>query len=512
MFYPLVSAFLLYLAFPNLLILTGFWPMGWIFAVPLFFALEQKKWRERLKIGVVFGIGSYALLLSWLSLLNFLGYACLVLLFSLQAILFCLLCGEYRHTILKNFPLLEKGWRTIFPPALWVMTEYLRTVMLGGFSCGIGHSQSFFTPVIQLASVTGAYGISFVLILFNWSLYRIASYPPQRFFFSLMAAGTIAMVSCFGYFSNLTRSGQIPPQRKIDISVLQPNINPKVKWDKNSLEEVLNIHMDLTRKCLLKQRPDLIVWPETAIPDDFLKEASMREKITVLAREAKTYLLLGAALYEGDRYYNSAVLLDGKGVVLDIYRKKYLIPFSEYLPLSRTLSFMRHVFHLNVVDFYKGKSPGLMTLNRKTSNEEAYQQKFAVAICSEDGYPSLFRKLVSNQAGFVVVILNDAWFAQKTALLMHGQLSIMRAVENKIPIIRAANSGWSCLVNTDGSGGPFLINDNFLNSQGTRTWTVVPSVRGTFYTRYGDIFAVFCLSFVIMNFILVPHRKRKKEV
>ena len=213
--------------------------------------------------------------------------------------------------------------------------------------------------------------------------------------------------------------------------------------------------------------------------------------------------------------YNSAVFLNGRGAVLDIYRKKYLVPFSEFLPFKQYLGFLRSVFNFNIYDFSPGKSLGIFNIRRKTDDQQGYiEEKFGVAICSEGSYPSLFRKLILKESSFIVVLLNDAWFRQETAMIMHAQSEVFRAVENRVPIVRVSNSGWSCVIDPYGEIKPLINKTPKLNKAGFYLFSVQPNRQSTFYNQYGDIFAVTCLGFVIINFILEAVffiRKKRRE-
>ena len=217
--------------------------------------------------------------------------------------------------------------------------------------------------------------------------------------------------------------------------------------------------------------------------------------VSILTR---TPFLIGAALLENGRDYNSAVLLDRKGSVLNIYRKKYLIPFSEYLPLKGYLNFLRDTFHFNIYDFRPGMGPGIFTLS--TQGQTApFPIKGGIVICSEEAYPHLFRSLKNHKAGFVMTLLNDGWFNQEAALILHAQNAIMRAVENSIPIVRVANTGWSCLIDQHGTVTSLLKDQPLLNTAAYGVFPVPLVYRETIYGRWGDIFAVLCVCFVIIN-------------
>ena len=495
----ILSSILLYFSFPNFFSLFGFWPLAWVGLVPFFISLEGQTLLSRLKIGVIFSCLFFALLVSWLFSVNFLGYLGFIAVLMSAPVLFA---------VLFPCPFQNKWLGLLYCPSLWVATEFLRTMLLGGFSWTFGHSQAFHLNAIQVAGVTGSYGISFFLVLFNYCVYRILRWDGNQYFHA--ASAVFCVLILFGIGSFLITADRPAEDSKniYEISSIQPNISPQEKGDEEWVDKAIDKHIRLTRESIKDTHPDIVIWPETAIPDDFIKDSLMREKISRIALEVSAHLLLGAALTENGYDYNCAALLNGRGAVLDIYRKKHLVPFSEYLPWPHLFGFLRTFLNFDIYDFHAGQSLGLFTIRQKESTGNILEQKFGVAICSEGAYPDLFRKLVGKGSGFVVLLLNDAWFKQDAAMIMHAQNEIMRAVENRQPIIRAANSGWSCVIESDGRVRALTKKKPFLNKAGFFIFHVLPNHQPTFYNKYGDIFALMCLVFVIINFVVKGARMK----
>ena len=168
--YLFLSIFLLYLSFPNFFNLFGFWPFAWIFAVPLFLALEGQPLGKRVLFGALFGLLFYAFLVEWLIAYNFIGYCLFVLALTIQPVIFAAFYGSMPR---PKAGLPPTSVDILYIPALWVASEYIRTIVLSGFSWNLGHSQTFNPYVLQTANIFGSWGISFVIILVNYGLYGL---------------------------------------------------------------------------------------------------------------------------------------------------------------------------------------------------------------------------------------------------------------------------------------------------------------------------------------------------
>lgn len=462
------SIVLLYLSFPNHLNHFGFWPLAWVFAGPLFGALEGQTRLKRFLIGAGFGLVFYGLLVKWLIPYSLPGYILFVAVLMVQPILFCTF---YEST-------LDDKKKILFVPALWVATEYIRTILFGGFSWNLAHSQTFNIYGLQLANLTGSWGISFFLILVNYCLYRALRNPEERVRYGAMGLAAFVLIIGYGFLSiYFDRTPSAP--RTFDICAIQSNLDSVQKRDPALVPHHLAEQAALSKHCLARKKPDLIVWPETAISSDFRQDPRLQKQMTAFVRSVDVPVLVGAALWKGKDNQNSAVLLDPNGRVNSIYYKQHLVPYSER-------------------DFIAGPKTPLFSLAK---------QKFGIAICSEDTMGSLFRRLSGQGAGFAVVLLNDGWFKEKAALVMHGQNAIMRAAENRMPIVRVANTGWTGLI--DRYGQVKSMREPWFNTKAVVSYQVHPRVQRTLYNKIGDLFAVICCAFVIIK--LFTHTVKREE-
>jgi apolipoprotein N-acyltransferase len=247
----------------------------------------------------------------------------------------------------------------------------------------------------------------------------------------------------------------------------------------------------------------LIVWPEAATPFFFANDRDFRARLLLLARDVDRPLLFGSPSYtrEGDQdiMYNSAFLVGSEATVLGRYDKIHLVPFGEYIPLRRVLVFLDKLVE-GIGDFRSGETYTVMAVP---------QGRFAVLICFEVIFPDLVRHFVRQGAQFLVNITNDAWFGYSPASYQHLSMVVFRAVENRLPIVRAANTGISAVIEPTGE----LVEQTNLFE---RTWIkgrIIPAAGlTTFYTRWGDLFAYGCwvVTVAAMAWGILRHIRRTR--
>jgi apolipoprotein N-acyltransferase len=260
---------------------------------------------------------------------------------------------------------------------------------------------------------------------------------------------------------------------------VQGNIPQAVKWDAAFRAQTFEIYGQLTRAAAPGSR--LIVWPEAAVPAYLRFEPGAMTWLTDLAASVRVPLLVGAPDAEPDgrraRYLNSAFLVDAAGL-RGRYDKMHLVPFGEYVPLKRLLFFVEAIA-AEIGDFTPGREATLFQLEGTP---------FGTVICYEVIFPDLFRRFVGGGASFMTNITNDAWFGDSGGPLQHLQMVPLRAVENRVAIVRAANTGVSALVLPSGAIQSTLP----LGARGTLRADVPLRQGETFYTRFGDVFALAC--------------------
>jgi apolipoprotein N-acyltransferase len=298
--------------------------------------------------------------------------------------------------------------------------------------------------------------------------------------------------------------GAPTPQASLKIALIQPSIPQTMIWDPRAAADRFEQLIQLSEKALTN-KPDLLVWPEAAVPGIFRWDTNevyhgqtIYEATTSLARRHKVWLIMGADDAELNaqtpdqvNYFNSSFLINPEGEVLDRYRKQRLVIFGEYVPLSRWLPFLKD-FTQVYGEFTPGKEP-------LTFHLPELKVKTAVLICFEDVFPHLARKHVEPDTDFLLNLTNNGWFGESAAQWQHAASAVFRAVENGLPLVRAANNGLSCWVDAQGR----LHNVYFADSKnvykvGYKIVQVPLSSNQarpvTFYTRYGDWFGWSCVA------------------
>ncbi len=489
-FYPVVSAILLVLSFPT----TGFFFFAWVAFVPLMLALWSRSPRQAFSAGYIFGLIYFFGTLYWiyhsinhfggvpfLASLSIVVVLCLYL--SLYPAIFCVL---FIQMIRKTkLPVL------FIAPVLWVVLEFVRSYALTGFPwSSVGYSQYKFLHSIQIADITGIYGVSFLVLMVNGALVdvvllkrRVRQMPlfPVSYTFGGLSAVLVIAALTLGY--GHWRLGQQRNGSLVNISVVQGNIEQDKKWEPAFQNEVLNTYFTLSREAA-GTSPQLIIWPETAVPFMFDYDKLNTGKLLGFQKELGTDLLFGSVLVKEHSQSktlltNSAVLLDKEGKNIYEYDKIHLVPFGEYVPL-RSLLFFIDKLVAGIGDYVSGE---------EYARAETEFGSFGTMICYEIIFPGLVRKFYTDGGDFIVTITNDAWFGKTAGPYQHFSMAVFRAIENRKPVIRAANTGISGFIDSNGrilSESPLF--QRFVLSERVKTDRTL-----TFYTKYGDLFSYLCI-------------------
>lgn len=476
--------------------------LAWIALVPLF-CIPQKISPKKIFIlyysaGIIFWLSH----IWWLIYVTPLGYVLL----SFYLALFFGLLG-----LLIKFSREKTGYPLLFlAPPIWVMLEFARTYMLISFPWSLlGYSQWHNTALIQISSITGVYGVSFLIVMFNAAASDLVLLKTKKHFRNLLLSFlTIINVIVWGWHAiPLEQEGYAC--QKIKISVIQGNIPQNIKWDEEYSKEIINTYAELSIYAGTDHDVSLIVWPETSYPDYISVESELFQKVRNLTYYLDTHLLFGAVTSQNNRDYNSALLLlSPEAEIEQVYNKLRLVQFAEYLPLKKLLFFLSDIFP-QIGDFSKGTEYTIFNIKNQISN---IKYNFATLICFEDLFPDLARDFTNNGAQFLVNITNDAHFKESPALWQHFAHSIFRAVENRRPIVRAANNGISAFINSYGKPIEILTDANgkARGARGYATAQISPSNTKTFYTRFGDLFIYINLLYLFALSIYPIRQQRKK--
>ncbi|MEE8200923.1 MAG: apolipoprotein N-acyltransferase [Candidatus Acidoferrales bacterium] len=494
-----LSGVLLILCFPK----YDWESLAWVVLIPMLAAVEDLSPRRAFWLGGLTGMVGYTGILWWVTITMtrygnlplFVAWAVLLMLAAYMSLYTGAFCA-----LLCRFGGNSRPLRFALAPFLWTALELLRTHFLTGFPwAALGYTQYATLPVIQIADVTGVYGVSFLVVLANaalWGVLRefLPGSPKERnrSAWWALACAVIVVGSALLYGrGRLQASGEGSAEASVKVALLQGNIAQELKWDEEYRRKSLEVYRKLTLK-YAQEKPDLIVWPETAAPFFFLRDKALQKTVLDLAAEVRTPLLVGApsVAIRGQKYRlrNSAFQVTPEKRMDGQYHKMHLVPYGEYVPLKRLFPFIRKVA-TGIGDFLPG--------SRRTVFPHA-KAPFSVLICYEVIFPGEVRRFVRGGARMLVNITNDAWFGRSAAPYQHMAIAALRAVENRVPLIRAANTGISGVV--DATGRIRKATDLFVRT-GVVT-SVVPGRPGglTFYTRYGDVFAYLCAALTLLIF------------
>ncbi len=481
----LSSSLLLFLSFPP----AGLWPAAWIAFIPLFNAAEGRSLKQTVQLFFVCGFFFWLGAVSWISAVTFPG---MLLLCGYLALYFA--CFGLVFPLSRRMP---QAFAPVFLAAAWTALEYLRGWLLTGFPWALlGHTQYLNLPAIQISDITGVWGVSFVLMFFNAAFYPVFSgRQPLDTAAKRVAPAIICVMAVMTY--GLFRLFTPPAAGDFKIALIQANIPQKLKWAVSSSDFIVDKFLGISSEAVINDKPDMVIWPEASFPELMGRETGLYRRLRGAVHEWDTPLLFGAVLREGEGYYNGAFLLSPGGEIAGEYRKIHLVPFGEFIPFRKTLSFLETFVPIG--DFYPGREFRIFSAAGRGPDNAGKQHKFAVLICFEDAFPGLSRSFVREGAGLLVNITNDAWFGRSGAPAQHLQSSVFRAVENRVWVARAANTGITAVIDSKGKIGD-MVKDKRGDPLFTEGYLSVQAgdaePGGSFYTRNGDLAVYLCFILV----------------
>ncbi len=501
----LASSLLLVLAAPGL---GDLWPLAWIGLVPLLLAIRARSPGRAAGLGFTAGLLYYLVLLSWVvialgrygNLPWWLSLAALFLLAAYMAAYLAVFAATVAWGQRRGVPVF---W---LAPGLWVVLDFLRGRLFSGFPWqDLAYSQYRVPGLIQVADLTGHYGVTFLIVLVNCLVFQLFLFFPWLRPGSKPAAPrsvrhpatlVAALVLLAGaLFYNGLRSARVAAVMAtaptLEVAVIQGNIPQERKWNPAMQRRTLAIYMDLSRRALAQTgNPEtLLIWPETALP--FYPHASplFDELRRDFVRRNQLWLLTGTPYFQasatsGVHYFNSSLLLDPQGENSGRYDKQHLVPFGEYMPLRRYLPLPRALVE-SVGDF----TPGAAREPLPCQNG-----RIGVLICFESIFPELARAWARQGATLLVNQTNDAWYGRSGAPWQHLSNVVFRAVETRRSLARAANTGVSGFVDPLGrlTAASPLFEPCYLTA-------ALPLLdEKTFYVRHGPWFVWLCAAGVLL--------------
>jgi len=497
-------------------------PLAWTL---LFAPLPESFWRKVRKsffLGWVAGCVFFGTTLFWISSVAWEGVALLppflALYFGCWALFVVMIVRPLFLDKGKN----NSSWRSLgavlMSAAAWVGIEWLRGTLFTGFgwnSFGVCFYQNI--SLIQFVDITGVAGLSFLGVMtgcitavaFQRILQGKKMEPLTRSPLRLHGDVTVVLglVMASLIYGAHELSAPLPDQEWLSVVAVQGNIPQNHKWDRAFEEEIMNIYEKETRLGL-RAHPDLVVWPEAATPRPLLNDEKIFYQVNRLVQEGHADLLAGSLDYEENpqRDYNAAILLSPHAAP-QVYAKIHLVPFGEYIPCRKTFPLFQWVVGDRVLgDFNAGPGPKVLQLSTKPIG-------IAPLICFEDTLGDLVRRFALRRAQLLITLTNDGWFGHTMASKQHAINALFRAVETKLPLLRVANTGVTCVINRYGRITQMLRDadrSTFLEGVLFSEIAVPRDPVITFYTKHGDWFSYLCLGVVGMAILLSLAYGRKK--
>ena len=522
----MTSGLLLWSAFPPV---EWSW-LAWVALVPLFLMVLQPGPRLRLYAGawaggLVFWLSS----VQWVRLTDptaWVAWLAMALIFSFWWPGFLALA---RLAVFRlKVPLMMAA------PILWVGMEYVRAHLLTGFPWYyLGHSQFRFLTLIQVADVTSALGISFLIALVNAWVVDLLSLPllrrtargPRLTLRQTVRLWTVAVLAggCLVYGAYRLSSARFREGPRV--ALLQTNFEQRYKMGGDPVVILERIQHLVERAATAAKRPDLIVWPETAYPYGFISvdpaatTSNLAKQVSQISDEIKLAdwlekrdkiaehlhsltdafgvpMLVGSIYYDhrpgGLGKYNSAILLEPLVKTIHAYHKIHLVPFGEFIPFLESLPW------LTVFTPYRNGYVPTLNFGHEPNSLAIGPYRIAVAICFEDTVPHVVRRFFheapdGRQPDVLINMSNDGWFHGSAELDMHLAVSVFRTIEHRVPLARAVNTGISALV--DGNGE---IRDTLpRQTESVLTVDIPLDDRTSLYTVCGDWLGLSCLAVTI---------------
>jgi apolipoprotein N-acyltransferase len=328
-------------------------------------------------------------------------------------------------------------------PAVWVAAEYARGTLFGGFPwVPLGASQVTTLAVAQLASVAGVYGLS-ALVAFVNAAVAFAILNPGRPRRRALAAAAAAVLGASAWGAWRVADGALVREgAPLRVGLVQANVAQDDKWNPSEARRIFTTHLAMSRD-VVRRGAQYVIWPESSTPFPFEDDPVGGAAVRALARELGVPILVGSNQFERGaavRAFNAAFLVDPRGETAGVYRKMHLVPFGEYVPFRRWLSFVSPLVD-DFGEFAPGESLALLPVGGRPTS---------TAICYEVVYPSLVREAVLGGSQLLTTITNDAWYGSSSAPYQHFALASMRAIEQGRYLARAANTGISGVVDPYG--------------------------------------------------------------
>ncbi len=460
----------------GLLFALAFPPREWVLLLPLalvpwVLALAAEEGRGRaLFSGFLFGLAYWCASIPWVFYV--------VTHYGGQSSVMGVVCVLILAAILAEWPAIVAwgvvscappgSWKRFAAfPLLWMATEHARSFVYGGFPWNLTGHALYRHPVwMQSASLWGVYGVGLAVMVITALLAASIRKRKSR---PILASAVLAL--SVGVWGALRLAGHPEEGAPLSVALLQPNLSQESRLAPGGDASNYLAVIQAARAAAIS-KPSLIVIPESAFPTYWQRSERMRRDLTVIARESGGAVLFNDVEEESDgRYYNVARISGARGLLGNPYRKVHLVPFGEYVPLPKLFFFVRQI----------STEIGAFSAASRPATIESGALSVGVGVCYEILYPSLAREEVAQGGNLLVTISNDSWYGRAGAQPQHFAGAVLRAVENRRYLLRAAITGISGIVDERGR----ILQELRENRSGILRGTALLLKSETAWTRWG---------------------------
>ncbi|RKX88513.1 MAG: apolipoprotein N-acyltransferase [Spirochaetes bacterium] len=483
------SSFLYAMALPNEFLHYGSLSIGFIALIPLFYALfNSVSFKETIVLGALFGLLSSIFIYFWLlffedfSFWTLSGVAAAHILYFIILSPFIAAAGK------------SGAYRPFITAGIWIVYEYLKSIGYLGFPWGLMAHTAQIAPFVQIADITGQWGVSFLIVLINTMLLETILIRGKSIIFKWIFT-LIILIGSFIY-GIYTTNVEIPWEKSITVLMVQQNAD---SWVSGKEIESIKKGQDLTREALSKNNitPDLVIWSENAFRYPYMENSPRYKKepkgdpFTLFLKDIDTPILVGSP-YILDRstmeVLNAVLLVSPEGKILEYYGKSHPVPFAENIPfwnMKIVSSFFKNIIGIDNQGWALGKSNIIFEI--PINNKKEYV-RFGAPICFEDSFPYITRGMIKNGADILINLSNDSWSKTISGETQHLAAARLRTIETRRTLIRSTNAGVSTVIDPWGQMNHTLP----LYESATITATIPVYKRNTLtiYTILGDWFPI----------------------
>ncbi len=478
----------------------------WLTLLPLAFVNPAKKWNRAFRLGFFFGFGHFFVNLFWLRTIH------ILIVFPLAGY-----CALYNGIWLTLYSRMQKYLsstilRVFSATSCWIMLDLVRGHLLTGFPWNFPGIALWQNPDPGIIRIAGIYGETFLIIFTSLAITEtIGAFCNGEFkanrLKSILPLGVATTLFLLTFWLNSTVVYD-QPSGHLKVMPVQGNIPLCRDYTQEQFYTARDTYLSLTEEGVKKERPDLVVWPETAVPAPLRQVHYYYAPFQAKMKELKLPTLVGSIDFRKDPQkpfdknslsFNSAMYFDADGHLKKLYDKTHPVPFGEFVPLGEQFPALVSLI---------GMGRGLTAGTQYTVFDQLAPAYFGVNICYEDVFPGISRKFILNGANMLMTITNDAWYHESAGSRQHFAHSIFRAIENNVHFLRSGNRSYTSLTAPNGKTLQCYKDEKGNVFTATAGLFKVPFTYKrslTFYTKYGDLFAIFCTFIAICAFFRITY-------